>query len=44
MEEWKMSVGRDQRVRDRFVRSVNSNLVPRLFPLFEERPWSGLVT
>jgi hypothetical protein len=24
MEEWKMSVGRDQRVRDRFVRSVNS--------------------
>jgi hypothetical protein len=20
------------------------NLVPRLFPLFEERPWSGLVT
>jgi hypothetical protein len=22
----------------------NTNLVPRLFPLFEERPWSGLVT
>jgi peptidoglycan hydrolase CwlO-like protein len=21
-----------------------ANLVPRLFPLFEERPWSGLVT
>ena len=25
-------------------RGGTGNLVPRLFPLFEERPWSGLVT
>jgi hypothetical protein len=25
-------------------RRIQINLVPRLFPLFEERPWSGLVT
>jgi hypothetical protein len=28
----------------RFDSKGISNLVPRLFPLFEERPWSGLVT
>jgi hypothetical protein len=24
--------------------TIQNNLVPRLFPLFEVRPWSGLVT